>query len=261
MAKPTLSEAYQLIKDGYTDDAQDILKGYLRDNGDDPKGWWLYANAGVSDDIRRKSLKRVIKLDPNNDRARTALNRMTDDDDFYVATPASGSQKSSKNSAKKKSNDTLAIAVVVGIGIIGLLVMFVIASVRNNSGSLTVTTGGSGGGASVFSGHDAMWDLVQRGNITVGETKSATVDTFDDDGWVLTVSESASVQIDVIATSSDLDPQLYVYDGNGNLVAENDDIDFMENTDSRLNLRLPAGSYGVVVSAFGSGGSYRVSVR
>lgn len=271
MANSTLSEAYQLIKGGDHAEARATLKPYLKANPTDPKGWWLYANAGVDSDTRRESLERVVKLDPSNDRARQALAKMSavdDDEDFYDTPSAKGAyaSSSSQRGGKKssKSNDNLIIAIVVGLGVIGLIAILIIAAARNGGGgNVTVSTGGSGGAVpgAMFSRHDSFGDIIRRGNIGVGEIKDGNVDTFDDDAWVLTINERQAVTIAVAASSVDLDPQLYVYGSNGRLIAENDDIEFMSNTNSRVELTLGPGQYGIVVSAFGSGGPYRINVR
>jgi hypothetical protein len=105
--------------------------------------------------------------------------------------------------------------------------------------------------------------VIQKGSINVGGTVNNTVDTFDDDGWLLAGSAGQRITIDLVATDGQLDPQLYLYAPDGRLIAENDDIDFMnDNMNSRITISLPEnGTYGIVVSAFGSGGSYQLSVR
>lgn len=103
-------------------------------------------------------------------------------------------------------------------------------------------------------------DVVQRGNIGYGQSQRATVDTFDDDAWTFTGAAGDRITIRVNETDGQLDPQLYLYDPNNSQIAENDDVDFGGgNTNSRVDITLPeSGVYTIVVSAFGSGGSYEL---
>lgn len=106
-----------------------------------------------------------------------------------------------------------------------------------------------------------MSDARDRGEIAVGESINGNVDTFDDDFYTFNARSGQQVTIDVI-TRSDLDPQLYVYDKDNRLIGQNDDIDMSnDNFNSRLSVTFPAsGAYYLVVSAFGSGGTYEISV-
>ncbi len=47
------------------------------------------------------------------------------------------------------------------------------------------------------------------------------------------------------------------------MIAENDDINLLQgNTNSRISITLPvSGKYTIIVSAFGNGGDYEISVR
>lgn len=105
-------------------------------------------------------------------------------------------------------------------------------------------------------------DAQDRGKIEIDRPLTGNVDTFDDDFYTLAVNDRQSLTIEVNATpGSDVDPQLYVYDASYNLVAENDDISLSDNNfNSRLTVTLAPGAYYIVISAFGSGGAYEVSV-
>lgn len=105
-------------------------------------------------------------------------------------------------------------------------------------------------------------DLNRRGRIQLGTTERATVDTFTDDGWTFEGELGRSVTIEAVGTSNDLDTQLSIYNADGQLLAENDDIEMGSNTNSRIVLALPYnGNYTIVVSAFGEGGNYELTVR
>jgi hypothetical protein len=105
-------------------------------------------------------------------------------------------------------------------------------------------------------------NLRMRGTIEPGQTVQGTVDTFDPDGWAFSGSEGRPITIELNALSDDLDPQLYFYNADGQLIAENDDTVFGENLNSHIEFTLTySGSYTIVVSAFGSGGDYELTVR
>jgi hypothetical protein len=277
MASSTLKEAYRLIKAGAHDEAKAMLKPYLQEHPKDPNGWWLMSYAVTNVDKRRQMLERVVELDPDFGPAQDALDRLDSAaaDDYYPSSksPASASS-SAKKSAKQGGSNALVIVGVVLI-VTAVIVLGCGMAFRAGVGGLedlanqiaaNVTVehssgggGGSGGSAgNAFSGHG--WDVINKGGISPGQTVNGNVDTFDDDGWVLTVSSRQQVTIEVNATG-DLDTELYLYDSSGRLIEENDDIDFMDNTDSRIKRTLDPGTYGVVVSAFGGGGGYRLSVR
>ena len=67
--------------------------------------------------------------------------------------------------------------------------------------------------------------------------------------------------IEVDAVDTKLDPHLYLYDPNGQLIAENDDIDGSNNRNARIDITLPsAGTYTIRVSAFADGGAYKLTL-
>ncbi|MBE2267040.1 MAG: pre-peptidase C-terminal domain-containing protein [Anaerolinea sp.] len=113
-------------------------------------------------------------------------------------------------------------------------------------------------GAAIFDRNSAN----SRGAIDVGQSIAGNVDTFDDDYYTFSGSAGMAITINVEATDTDLDPQLYVYDSENRLLGMNDDIDMSGgNYDSRLTITLPSnGTYYLVVSAFGSGGRYNIRV-
>jgi hypothetical protein len=101
-----------------------------------------------------------------------------------------------------------------------------------------------------------------RGTIEPGQTVRGTIESFSaNDGWAFSGSEGRQTTIELNGIG-DLDPQLAIYNADGQLIAENDDIVFMENLNSRIELSLPySGSYTIVASAFGTGGDYELTVR
>lgn len=279
MAVSTLQEAYQLIKRGQRNEAQRMLQHYLDDYPDNPKGWWLMAHATTDTNQRIDCLERVLDLDPSYPGAQEKLQKLqgtafTFDDVYESSAPSRSSAASKSQSPKsKKNNDRMMI--IAGVSMIALALLALSCGLMYRAASnglegmlttlsenVTIEGGSSSGsGSGVFSGHESMWDIRRAGSIAVGQTVNGNVDTFDDDGWTLTVDSRRQVTVDVVSTSG-LDPEVFFYDDSGRLVAENDDIDFMNNnTNSRVTINCPPGQYGIVVSAFGSGGSYRLSVR
>jgi hypothetical protein len=106
-------------------------------------------------------------------------------------------------------------------------------------------------------------NYTDRGAVQRGQTLNARVESLVDDGWTYTGSSGESITIEVRALDSSLDPVLYLYDPERELIAENDDINLLEgNKDARVAVTLPAsGTYTIIVSAFAQGGDYEVSVR
>lgn len=99
-------------------------------------------------------------------------------------------------------------------------------------------------------------DLNNRGSLSYGQALNNTVDGMKDDSWTFSGTTGDQVMIEADA-NSDLDPQLALYDTSRKQIAQNDDIDFGTNKNSRITITLPkTGTYTIVVSAFGSGGAY-----
>lgn len=106
-----------------------------------------------------------------------------------------------------------------------------------------------------------LGDYVSRGTIQRGQTLQGNVDTINDDGWVYNADGGEQLTIEVLARG-DLDPQLSIFRPDGTLLAQNDDINFMDDTNSRVQVTLPtSGPYVIVVNAFGPGGEYDLTVR
>jgi hypothetical protein len=101
-----------------------------------------------------------------------------------------------------------------------------------------------------------------RGPLMPNQTRRGVVDTFVDDSWIFNADAGASYTVEVIATDRELDPQLAVYGADNQLVGANDDIDGMDNLNSRVQFTASQnGIYTIIVSAFGQGGGYEVIVR
>lgn len=114
-------------------------------------------------------------------------------------------------------------------------------------------------------GGDLPDNLNDRGPIADNQAENATLDDDIDDGWTFTGAAGDVVTIDLEAANSDeLDPQLFLYGPNNQLLTSNDDIDLSEsNYNSRIeDFELPSGgTYTIVVAAFSGGGDYELTLR
>ncbi len=291
MSSTELKEAYSSIKGGDKVTARSILRPYVKENPQDANGWWLLAHAIDDTDQRKRSLQRVLKLDPDFAPARRELDKLDKlaerDDDFlqdlsFSSDTSGGSKAKNKKNAKGSGSKTEIIigSVLIGIGLIVLVcggIFYAVsqattsvideiaqsvtleANTSSGSGNVQVSSGSGGGG--LYDEH--FWDVIDKGSINTGQTVNGTVDTFDDDGWTFEGRAGQTVTIEANATDGILDTELFLYAPGGTLLDENDDINFLDgDTDSRITFTLPEdGTYGIVVSAFGTGGDYQLSVR
>ncbi len=69
----TLEQVEELLRSGYKEDAHSLLMGFLVDNPNSAKGWWLMSFAVSDPDQQFECLERVLELHPNH---RKALARM-----------------------------------------------------------------------------------------------------------------------------------------------------------------------------------------
>lgn len=123
----------------------------------------------------------------------------------------------------------------------------------------TVVFGGSFGSSS---GGTLPTNLEMQGGISAGQTLRGNLDGIRDDGWPLQGSAGQTITIELNAVTTDLDPRVYIYNPDGTLLGENDDIDLSTNRNSRLTVTLPSnGTYTIVASQFGfSAGDYELRV-
>jgi hypothetical protein len=113
-----------------------------------------------------------------------------------------------------------------------------------------------------FENNAFPFDINMRGSIAAGQTVQSNVDTFVDDGWVMTGVVGWRYIFEVSAVESDfLDTEVALYDTSGAQLGYNDDVSFGTNTNSRLEVTIPyTGEFIIGVSAVGSGGAYTLSV-
>jgi tetratricopeptide (TPR) repeat protein len=104
-----LKRAYQLMKQGERPQAAKIIQRVLQQDKSNADAWWLLANALERDDLKIKSLKRVLSLRPDDTRARKMLDDLqsTDDDGFddFFDTPSSSSGQPAQQPPEKPKND------------------------------------------------------------------------------------------------------------------------------------------------------------
>jgi hypothetical protein len=106
-------------------------------------------------------------------------------------------------------------------------------------------------------------NLQMRGALEYGQSRIGTVDSFDDDGWTFSGEGGDRITIDLEERDGQLDPQLMLYGPDNRLVISNDDVDMTAgNMNSRVEITLPStGTYTIVVSAFGTGGDYELTLK
>ncbi len=253
MSDAQLKQAYQLIKAGKKREAVKVLAPIVNTDRSNADAWWLLANSLDKPDKVQRALKNALKHRPDHAQARAMLEQM------------GGSSPTLPKSEPKEASGRID-PVTVGIVVVGgVLVVAVVALLV-----MLVSRGGSGGGVdcpenvappleAIEATETVFFGLNFKGCIEAGQPIRDSVDTFEDDGWAFHGEAGQEFVIDAVSRSS-LDPALYFFDPRGRLIAENDDIDFMnDNTNARLYVKLPNdGTYTVVVHAFGDGGAYEL---
>lgn len=96
--------------------------------------------------------------------------------------------------------------------------------------------------------------------VRVGETVQGSLSGDAATEHPLTIENAADLTIEL--RSDDFDTTLTLLDENGDELAYNDDIEFGEDRNSRVEVSLEPGSYSIVVDAFGlAEGDYELEVR
>jgi hypothetical protein len=72
----TLQQAYQLIRSGEKTQAVKLLLPIVRADPDNADAWWLLANAVDKSDQAKRALQQVLKIRPNDQRARRFLEQL-----------------------------------------------------------------------------------------------------------------------------------------------------------------------------------------
>ena len=112
------------------------------------------------------------------------------------------------------------------------------------------------------SGWGDSLETIQTSPVAIGDFMHDTIsDDVSAHNWELTLAEDEFVIVGVLASGGS-DPRLRVYDPNGELIAEHDDIDDLEGDYSaELNFRAPtAGAYTLRIDMW-TPGDYVLSVR
>ncbi len=274
-----LKQAFELIKAGNKSAAVDLLLPILKVDKDNADAWWLMANALSEPDDIREALETVLRLRPDNDRARQMLTKLNqkyppkpanddfafDDDDndlfaeeyddYQPKAYERGSRSGDKVALEKPKGGTnplvIILAVIGVIGVIGCGVCFfavsaglftvgqVVSEAVNDPTFAAALDEIAQSITAVAVSQTLPTDLRMQGGVERGQTVTGNVDTFDDDGWTLNTTSGNTFTIELNALSGELDPQLFVYGPNGSLLAENDDIAMGTNNNSRLTINAP----------------------
>lgn len=71
-------QAMMLAKQGQLEPARQALKQHLKDHPTDTRAWWAFANLTSNADLKRKSLERLLQLDPNHEGAQAMFAELSD---------------------------------------------------------------------------------------------------------------------------------------------------------------------------------------
>lgn len=66
MSDELLRQAAVALKEGNRHQALQLLKAYIKTNPSDVRGWWALATLSDDTEIKKESLKRVLRLDPHH---------------------------------------------------------------------------------------------------------------------------------------------------------------------------------------------------
>jgi hypothetical protein len=285
MASAQLQAAYQLIKTGDKEQAVRHLRMLIKQDNRNAGAWWLLAHA-LSDPAEvREALTRNLELRPDHEVGRKALaahNRKfppasasSEDEEFEqlfnmvvessAHTPSRPAQKVSVS--KPKTNNqawllyaSVALVILFVCGGIGLILREATSFVGEVASVIDMAQQGM---LTDYAGYETVpAETTTRGTVAVGERKTATVDTWVDDQWLLSGEAGQRLTIHVNARDSVLDPEVFIYHPDGYLLAVNDDRIPGDDLNSEVTLQLPDnGRYSIVVSAFGTGGDYELLVQ
>jgi hypothetical protein len=113
----------------------------------------------------------------------------------------------------------------------------------------------------VSQGSNTPTGIVEQTSLTSGQFVNGALTTTDGDAWYVYANTDEVVTLDL--NSSDFDAYLQVYDPNGSLLIENDDV-YSGNLNSQVVFAAPyTGSYRVIARALDSSpsGSYNLNVN
>ncbi|MBI1260054.1 MAG: hypothetical protein GC204_21510 [Chloroflexi bacterium] len=295
MSSEPLQEAYRLIREGSTQEAVRILVPLVRADPLNPDAWWLLANAVENQEQKRQALERVLKLRPNDEAAQKMLTRLggappakakrspapipvpAGDEEFTdIDAIPSGRVKVRRS---RRSPLTFILALIGLLTVISCGICIVITAVSLPSLStvvqsvvLTITVepfvievpslATPAAPALTATPQTVPADLQIQGSIQPGQVTQNSVVPYKDDGWTYSAAANEHIVVEVDAVDAKLDPHLYLYDPNGLLIADNDDIDGSNNRNARIDITLPsAGTYTIRVSAFADGGAYKLTLK
>lgn len=202
---------------------------------------------------------------PLSRRTRDEIDNTFEDDPFTgVSSPSSSPITSYSGTydtaASARTNQMIVYAIAVS-GLLLIAVVFGLVVAGSGFGETSLTSQGMCAVSQEEVGYMSENVTIDCGPIGLDQRWNGELGAYQSHDWFLQAEAGQSVRIDVV---SDLDdPILTVYGPDGRLIAENDDIDFGEDTNSRLELTfMQSGSYRIRVAMyFDNGGDYHIDVR
>lgn len=236
-----LNRAYDLIKNGQTDEALPMLEAIIRDDRDNDDAWWLYANAVDDPEAKRNALNNILRIGTNAAREEKVRFMLAQVDDPFALLD----DVKEKVEAEKKG---LSTGWKIGIGVIAVLGLCTCAFL-----SL---------GFSIASRIAYVPDAYDnQGSIIEGELVSGAVDTEgDQDGYTFTAEAGDQLVVSVRPISANIPPFAILYGPDDMLINITNESD---GTVNRLRETLPRdGEYTIIVRTLvGLGaGDYSMSV-
>ncbi len=86
-----LAQAHACIEAGNLEDAENLLRSLLEQEPDNTDAWWLLAHSVRDATAAREALDQVLRLDPNDQQARSLLSAL--DDRFPSGAPSGGRRR------------------------------------------------------------------------------------------------------------------------------------------------------------------------
>lgn len=141
-----LNHAYDLIKQGQTQEAIEIIEPIIRNDRDNEDAWWLLANATQDIDAKRNALNNVLRTTENDsrkDKAETLLRQLDDPFDFDIPTTntVGMSEYVAVDDVPKKSSGRFNCATIslIIVGLIGACGLFGCFAIYSASGGIIQT--------------------------------------------------------------------------------------------------------------------------
>ncbi len=290
MSSEDLQNAYNLIRDGQRAEAVSILLPLVRADPLSADGWWLLANAVDDPDQQRQALERVLKLRPDDDRARRMLNKLSPTDspisedrprkrknddaaDFSDFDEDRVRVRRKKRGASPLTLILAAIGLIVAISCalcLGLAVITVpsvktvveqvVLTVTFEPGFATLANLGTALPTHIATPEPRMQpsDAMVRGSITPGQTIHPML-AFSDDLWTFRGEAGQSIIVAVESADPALSPQVYLYNSDKQILARADNNAHAPKISLEYKLSV-GGTYTIDIAAFGDQADYTLTL-